>query len=220
MKLLFLLIIPVFCFSQNSNYSKLKKLPKIQYEKAVTDSIVKLESTDLWLFLKTLKNDYKTDLSPFNTDLINRFDKCKWLMEIHSLLSMLVDLKIPAPLIENSLNDKKELWDNGQWSEEFWKIIRKNHLNVKEDIYYIVDAEGQKTYNIRLLLEDKVVSNEMGANPIFNLNDTLTDYPQNKLFETLEKLNIKDITIISIDKSIELYGNNGSDGMIKVLTRQ
>jgi hypothetical protein len=219
MKLLFLLIIPLVCFSQNDNYTKLKKLPKIQFEKAVNDSIVKLESTDLELFLKTLKNDYKTDLKPFNTSLINRFDKCKWNMELLSLFSMMVDLKIPAPLIENSLNDKKELWDKGQWAEEFWKIIRKNNLKVKEDIYYKVDPLGQKKYNIRLLLEDKVEKNEIGANPLFYLNETLTEYPENRLLETLEKLNIKDITLLSINKSMELFDLKGADGTIKVLTR-
>lgn len=219
MKLLFLLIIPLFCFSQNDDYTKLKKLPKIQFEKAVTDSISKLEASDLSLFLITLKKDNKTDLKPFSSALINRFENCKWPLEMHSLLGMLVDLKIPTPLIENILNNKKELWDNGQWAEKFWKIIRDNKLKVKEDIYYKVDALGQKTYNIRLLLEDKVVNNEMGANPLLNINYKLTEYPQNMLFETLEKLNIKDIAIISIPKSVELFGYRGADGMIKVLTR-
>ena len=219
MKLLFLLIVPLVCFSQNDNYVKLKKLPEIQFEKAVRDSISKLEVSDLSLFLKTLKKDPKTDLKPFSTALINRFENCKWPMEMHSLLGMLVDLKLPAPFIENTLNNKKELWDNGQWAEKFWKIIRENNLKVKEDIYYKVDATGQKKYNIRLLLEDKVVNNEMGANPLLFLNDTLTEYPQNTLLETLEKLNIKDIAIISIPKSMELFDYRGADGMVKVLTR-
>ncbi|WP_264522219.1 hypothetical protein [Flavobacterium sp. N1994] len=219
MKLLFLLIVPLVCFSQNDNYTKLKKLPKIQFEKAVNDSISKLETSDLSLFLTTLKKDHKTDLKPFSTALINRFDNCKWPLEMHSLLEIIVGLKIPAPLIENTLNNKKELWDNGQWAEKFWKIIRENKLKVKEDIYYKVDALGQKTYNIRLLLEDKVVDYEIGANPLLYINETLTDYPQNRLYETLEKLNIKDITILSIPKSVELFDDKGADGMIKVLTR-
>lgn len=219
MKLILLLIIPMVCFSQKEEYAKLRKLPKVAFEKAINDSIITLEATELEIFLKTLKNDYKTDLKPFNNSLINKFESCKWPMEMHYLLKMLLELKMDKPLIENTLNTRKEVWDKGQWAEKFWVIIRENKLKIKEELYYSVDDKGQKTYNIKSYLEEKVVNNELGINPILSLNDKLTDYTENKLLETLLKLNIKDATIISMDKSADLFGNRGIDGMIKILTR-
>lgn len=43
MKLLLFLIIPIVCFSQEDNYRKLNKLPKGEFQKAVADSIIKLD---------------------------------------------------------------------------------------------------------------------------------------------------------------------------------
>jgi hypothetical protein len=46
----------------------------------------------------------------------------------------------------------------------------------------------------------------------------ITNYSENTLLETLEKLTIKDIQIIPKQKSVGLFGKRGVDGMIKVLT--
>ncbi|MGC4041691.1 MAG: hypothetical protein QM710_13125 [Flavobacterium sp.] len=218
MKLLFLLIIPSICFSQNS-YTKLTKLTKSEFEKAVNDSIAKLDTPELNTFLTTLKNSYKTDIKPFSNKLINKFENTSGQLEMHSLLQLLLDLKTDTAAVENILNNRKEVWDNGQWAEKFWKTIRQNKLKVKEGSYYTVDATGQKRYNLRLFLEDKVANNEIGATPLLFINSTLTDFPINQLYETLQKLDIKDISIIPIDKSIDLFGSKGTDGMLKVLTR-
>lgn len=220
MKLLFLLIIPIFCFSQKENYTQLKKLPKAGFERAVNDSITKLDSSELTHFLKTLKEEYKTDLKPFSNSLLNKFEKCKWPMEMNIILDILLDLKMDTLRIEDILNNKKEVWDNGQWGEKFWKTIRENKLKVKEGPYYSVDDKGLKTYNLRLYLEEKVLNNELGANPLLYLNYGLKDYTIHRLYETLLELNIKDISIVPISNSVELYGARGSDGMIKVLTRE
>ncbi|HNP32507.1 MAG TPA: hypothetical protein PKN96_04395 [Flavobacterium sp.] len=219
MKFLFLLLIPVISFSQKGSYAKLTKLPKSAFEKAVNDSIVNLEPTELTGFLKTLKNEYKTDLKPFSNNLNNRFENCKWPVEMNVLFNMLLDLKIETTRIENSLNNKKDIWDKDEWGEKFWQIIRKNKLKIKEGPYYSVDENGQKKYNLRLLLEDKMSNEELGANPLLYLNNNLKDYEANRLYETLQELSIKDISIVPISDSVELYGDKGINGMIKVLTR-
>lgn len=50
---------------------------------AVNDSIVKLESSCLWNFLKVLKDDYTTNLKPFNKSFISKIENSKYPMDIH-----------------------------------------------------------------------------------------------------------------------------------------
>ena len=219
MRIFIFLLLPFFCFCQEDNYKKLNKLPKAEFEKSVADSIVKLESGDLWNFLKVLQDDYKKDLKPFNESFIKKMEATKLPMDMHFLLGILIEQKTEKSIIENILNSKKEVWDNGQWSEKFWKIIREHKLNIKEDSNYTINEKGQKIYNIKSFLEEKIKNGEIGPNPILYLDYTIADYEPNQLLETLEKLNIKDIQIIPKDKSVGLFGKRGIDGMIKVLRK-
>ena len=219
MKTLFFLLIPFFCFCQEDDYSKLNKLPKVEFEKSVADSIVKLESGDLWNFLKVLKDDYKKDLKPFNENFIKKMEATKWPMDMHFLLKFLIEQKTDKVIIENILNSKKAVWDNGQWSGKFWKVIRENKLNVSEDSNYLINEKGEKSYDVKSFLEEKIKNGVIGPNPLLYLDYTLTDYETNQLFETLEKMNIKDIQIISKEEAPKMYGKRGADGMIKVLRK-
>ena len=191
----------------------------MEFEKSVADSIVKLQSGDLLNFLKVLKDDYKKDLNPFNDNFIKKMEATKWTIDMHFLLSFLIEQKTNKLTLENILNSKKAVWDNGQWSEKFWKVIRENKLNIKEDLNYSINGKGQKTYNVKSFLEEKIKNGEIGLNPILYLDYTIADYEPNQLFETLEKMNIKDIQIISKQEAPEIYGKRGSDGMIKVLRK-
>jgi hypothetical protein len=219
MRILFFLLLPLFCFSQEDNYSKLNKLPKVEFEKSVADSIAKLESGDLWNFLKVLKDDYKKDLKPFNSSFIKKMEMTKWPMDMHFLLDFLIQQKTDKVVIETILNNRKEVWDKGQWSEKFWKVIRENKLKIKENSSYSINDKGQKTYNIKSFLEEKIKSGEIGQNPLLYLDYTITDYEPNTLLEILEKMNIKDIQIVSKDEAPKLYGKRGADGMLKVLRK-
>ena len=69
MKILFLLFIPFFAFSQNESIEKIKTLPKVEFEKAFNDSIQKLESLELWNFIKNAKES-NIDLNDFNSTFI------------------------------------------------------------------------------------------------------------------------------------------------------
>ena len=219
MRLLLFLFVPIFCFCQENNYNKLNKLPKAEFEKSVADSIVKLQSGDLWNFLRVLKDDYKKDLKPFNENFIEKMENTNWPMDMHFLLNILIEQKTDKVVVENILNKKKEVWDNGEWSAKFWNVIRKNKLNVLENSSYSVDEKGQKTYNIKAFLEEKLKNGEIGQNPLLYLDYTITEYEQNHLLETLEKMKIKDIQILSKEKAPKIYGKRGADGMIKILTK-
>lgn len=218
MRILLFLLIPIFCFSQEDNYAKLNKLPKVEFEKAVSDSIVKLESGELWNFLKVLKDEYKKDLKQFNASFIKKMEMTKWPMDIHFLLNFLIQQKTEKVVIETILNNRKDLWDKGQWSEKFWKVIRENKLNITESSTYSINDKGQKTYNIKEFLEEKIKNGEIGPNPLLYLNYKIADYDENQLIETLEKIKIKDISIVPKTESVGLYGKRGLDGMIRVLT--
>jgi hypothetical protein len=54
MRILFFVLLPVFCFCQKDNYCKFNKLPKSEFVKAANDSIEKLNSGENQL-LETLE---------------------------------------------------------------------------------------------------------------------------------------------------------------------
>lgn len=218
MKQLFFLFIPFICFSQVDSFKKLDKLPKAEFETAVADSIVKLESLDLWNFLKVLENDYEKDLSPFTKNFIQKMKDTKWPMDMHFLLHFLLEQKTDQMVIEAILNTKKEVWDTGSWSGKFWQVIRENKLNVTEGPCYSVNEKGEKTYAVKALLDEKLKRGEIGRNPILFLDEKITAYKDNELLDLLEQLNITAITFVSKEKSVELFGSRGVDGMISVLT--
>lgn len=218
MKTLFFLLIPVFIFSQNENIEKMKKLPKAEFEKVFSDSIANLNSLDLWNFIKDAKES-EIELSRFNSTFINRFENAKWANEMGFLLEILIEQKTENSILEKTLNDKKEIWDKGEWSGKFWRIIIENKLKITESDYYVINEKGEKEYNIKLLIEEKIKRNEIGENPLLEVNYSVAKYNENELLETLEKLTIKDIQVIPKQTSVSLFGKNGIDGVLKVLTK-
>jgi hypothetical protein len=195
----------------------MKKLPKAEFERAFNDSIQKLESLELWNFIKNAKES-KIDLKDFNSTFLKRFETVESAIEMIFLLEILIDQKTEKSIIENTLNNKKEIWDKGTWAEKFWKIIRENDFKIRESNHYTINKKGEKQYNVKLFIEEKIKQNEMGENPLLEVDYVITNYSENTLLETLEKLTIKDIQIIPKQKSVGLFGKRGVDGMIKVLT--
>ncbi|WP_396150742.1 hypothetical protein [Flavobacterium sp.] len=94
------------------------------------------------------------------------------------------------------------------------KQIEADSLN-----HYTINEKGEKKYNVKLFIEEKIMQNEIGENPLLQVNNSITSYSENTLLETLEKLDIKDIQIIPKQKSISLFGKRGVDGVIQVITR-
>ncbi|WP_333694509.1 hypothetical protein [Flavobacterium sp.] len=218
MRILFFLLIPLISFSQNESIEKMKKLPKVEFEKTFNDSIKKLQSLELWNFIKNAKES-NVDLNDFNSTFTKRFETAKWPIEMHFLLEILIEQKTEQEIIEKTLNKKKEIWNNGEWAEKFWKIIRENQFTINESNHYTINEKGKKKYNLKLFIEEKIIQNEIGKNPLLQVNNSLTKYSENTLLETLEKLEIKDIQIIPKQKSVPLFGKKGADGVIQVFTR-
>lgn len=175
MKILFLLFIPFFAFSQNESIEKMKTLPKVEFEKAFNDSIQKLESLELWNFIKNAKES-NIDLNDFNSTFTKRFETAKWPIEMHFLLEILIEQKTEQEIIENTLNNKKEIWNNGEWAEKFWKIIRENQFTINESNHYTINKNGEKKYNLKLFIEEKIIQNEIGKNPLLQVNNSITKY--------------------------------------------
>ena len=155
----------------------------------------------------------------FISTFIKRFEIAESSIEMIFLLEILIDQKTEKSLIEKSLNDKKEIWDKGEWAEKFWKIIRKNDFKIIESNHYTINEKGEKKYNLKLFIEEKIIQNEIGKNPLLQVNNSITKYSENTLLETLEKLEINDIQIIPKQKSVPLFGKKGADGVIQVFTR-
>jgi hypothetical protein len=171
----------------------------------------------LWNFIKNAKES-EIDLKDFNSTFLKRFETVESAIEMIFLLEILIDQKTEKSIIENTLNNKKEIWDKGTWAEKFWKIIRENDFKIIESNHYTINKKGEKKYNVKLFIEEKIKQNEMGENPLLEVDYVITNYSENTLLETLEKLTIKDIQIIPKQKSVGLFGKRGVDGMIKVLT--
>ena len=217
--LIFLLLLSSTCFSQDS-YDQLKKLPKEKYQSAITDSIKKLESSDLGNFLYQIQNIDSNSLKPLNAVLVEKIQNSKSALNIHQITSILLQQNYNKQNLEEMLENKKSVWDKGEWSTKFWKLITENHLNIKSDSSYIIDSNGQKKYNVKNYIEDKIAKGEIGKKPLLILNYKPTSYEENQLIEVLNKLNIRDISISkSKADAPSLYGSRGIDGAINVLTR-
>jgi len=219
MKNIILFFLPFVCFAQTNSYDLLKKLPKLEFEKAVTDSITKLDSSDLWNFLYHLKDGDTNSLKPFNNSFVEKLKSAKYPMDMHFLLEILLEQNTEKTIVERILNQKQEIWDKGEWSEKMWNLIRAYNLQVYSSAYYSVNQNGEKNYNLNIFLQGKIRTEELGTNPILYLNYKIVSYPENQLLDTLNKLNIKDIQVTPKSKSVGLYGKRGIDGMIMVLTR-
>ena len=50
------------------------------------------------------------------------------------LIYILTKQKTEKSIIEKTLNNKKEIWNKGEWAEKFWKIIRKNQYIINENL--------------------------------------------------------------------------------------
>lgn len=218
-----LLLMPVFCLAQGNEYiekyNALNKLPKTEFEAAVNDSIQKLSPGDLLQFLYVLQVEYNTSLAPFCSNLTNRLATFNTSFDIYTLSAILLDEEqTEHAMVEKILTDKKPVWDKGEWPEKFWKLIRENGFKVPEGPFYTVNEKGEKRYDLESFLQNGLDTNEIGRNPLIQVDSTLVSYQENTLLETLGKLTIKDIEVTPKKESIGVYGKRGADGFLRILT--
>lgn len=219
MKYILLLILPLFGFSQDDYYTSLQKRSKEEQIEEITKQIQVSESLDLHNVFIGLK-DVGISLLPYNSVLIERSKKSEWPNELHIILKVLIEQGTDKLVLEKMLNSSKGVWDKGNWSQTFWDLIRDNGFSIDEGPYYTVNDNGEKAYNIKLYVGEKIKNNELGENPILAINYKLTNYDTGALFDLLKALDIADIQITPKDKATGLFGKRGIDGKIDITTRK
>lgn len=158
------------------------------------------------------------DLTPYNNIFIEKLKNSIFPYDLFILSEYLLKNDDNKLTVENILNSKINIWDTGNWSENFWRLIKSNNLNIEKPKYYSIEDLSTKKYNISEFLEAKLANNELGKKPILMINWEIINYEDEKLVEMLNELNIKQIDITSKNESVNLYGKRGIDGLIKITT--
>jgi hypothetical protein len=222
MKIILLLFLSIPCFSQDS-YAELVKFKRnapAAYEAAVSDSIRKLTSSDLGNFLYHIQLADSRALRAHNELLYEKLKHSNWPLDLYMITGILVDQYFDLNRLSETLNQKKSIWDKGEWAARFWTLIREKDLGVAQDAGYSVDRIGNKLYDVAAFIELKIAIGEIGENPLLLLDGKPTAYEPGQLVAFLSKLDIKDINVpIVKEKAPNLYGRRGIDGVIAVLTR-
>lgn len=79
---------------------------------------------------------------------------------------MLIINKENIPEIEQILSSKIEIWDTGNWSDNFWNLIEEHNLNVEKPNYYNKESTSSKKYNISAFIKTKIENDELGKEPL------------------------------------------------------
>jgi hypothetical protein len=219
MKWIIVLLLPLFAFSQEEYYNNLKKLPPGKLKEEVTAKINSLEQGELCGFFNRLK-DHNISLKPFEGSILSKANHVSSAHILYCITEILVELDIDTVPIEKTLYFRKDVWDKGEWSQEFWQLIRINKLVVPVGEFYTVDDIGYKHYNVDGYLSDKIKKGELGKDPALEINYEFIDYNEGELLETLAPLDIKEIEVIPKSKSTGLFGKKGVDGVLIILTRK
>ena len=217
---LILIFITSFCYSQTEiNYKKLKRKSNVRFEKTVTENILKLESSDLSYFISLIKKDF--DLKPFNKVFIEKAKIANYGFDISILINLLIEQNTEKRILEDILNSKKAVWDKGNWSQKIWKLILEQKLDIKtENEIYKINQFGEKEYDIANFLKQKIELNEIGLNPMLQIDNQIVSYENNELEKTLREIIISNIDVMTKDKSVNLFGKKGIDGVIQITTKK
>jgi hypothetical protein len=190
-----------------------------EQQNEIISKITTLESGTLWNYLKPLLDD-NYNLLPYNKNLIEKVQDSQWPYDIYFLINILIEQKTDKKTLKKLLEDKKNIWDKGNWSQKFWELIRENDLLVAEGPDYTVNEKGEKAYNVELYINERIKNNELGHNPILSIDHKITPYTPGELLIMLISLKLAAIEIIPKAKAISLIGKRGIDGMIEIFTRK
>jgi Fe-S cluster biosynthesis and repair protein YggX len=214
MKWTFLLFFPLLVFSQDNSFNGIKKLPKEKLEIVINDSIQKMVSLDLYNFLLYIEEEKLANLKDYNKQLIAKMDASKWPIDLHFLAIILIEQKTDKSIIENILDNKRDVWElNSNWSSRFWILINENKLSISASPIYSKEQISE-------ILDNYIKENKLGTNPMLSLNGyDLAEYEKDKLKEFLYGLNILYIGFVSKEDCPKKYGYRGREGMLIVKTK-
>ena len=218
MKIILILLCTFSAFAQDS-FDLLRKLPKERYHSAVADSIRKLEGSDLGNFLYHIQEKDNAILDSQTEIIFEKLATAKGQLSIHLMLTILLKQQFDKQKISDVLESRKQVWDDGEWSRKFWKLITDNKLQVSAGDYYSVNEKGEKIYDTERFVKENIENGKIGLKPLLFLNYNLNSYDES-LTDLLARLNIRELRVSkSKVEAPQLYGIRGKDGAIEVLTK-
>lgn len=198
----------------------IKKESEDDYLEAVQHNIEQLESHDLLNFINVVRENF--DLNDFQKDLITKMQDVEYPFGLNFLINELIKNEKNHPVIENTLNNKKAIWDKGNWSKKYWDLIKKYNFKIENEPFYSLNENGNKIYDIDKFISFHTKNGEIGKFPIISVDYELKfNYSENfnSLKEYLETLDIQSIEVIKSEDAVELYGSRGKDGFLAIMTK-
>jgi hypothetical protein len=214
---LLIIFILLFCLSCKTTYENFNKKSDKKKLEFVRENVNEFGGSDLWNFIHQLKKE-NVDLSIYNDIFKEKLQKVEFAYDFYILTNLLSQNSENNTYLTKIINEKIELWDSGNWSDKMWELIVDNNFDISNPNYYTVN-KGIKTYNFQEFLNEKIINNELGENPLLTINYDMVFYKKGTLVEIIDSLNIKQIDYKSISESIKLFGKRGKDGIIDILTK-
>tara|TARA_R110002111_G_scaffold262310_2_gene337957 strand:- start:13 stop:669 length:657 start_codon:yes stop_codon:yes gene_type:complete len=212
--IIFILLFCLSCKTTFENFNEKSDKKKLEF---VRENVNEFGGSDLWNFIYQLKKE-NVDLSIYNEVFKEKLEKVEFAYDFYTLSSLLSQNYENNAYLTKIINEKIELWDSGNWADKMWELIEDNNFAISNPKYYSIE-NGRKIYRFAEFMTDKINTNKLGENPLLTIDYDVVFYDKGKLTQTVDTLKIKQIDYIPISESINLYGNRGKDGMIKILTK-
>lgn len=215
-RLFLLTLITILSCKTNDTFSLRKMNEKVRYQH-IYENINSKNGAELGNFIYHIKES-KINLKLYNQILIEKLENAKFPYDINILSQTLLENETNKSKIENILNSKINIWDKGNWSENFGVLIKKYNLNIEKPKYYELDSNSIKNYDVSEFIKTQINNDIIGENPLLIVDWNIINYEEGKLIETLNKLDIKQMDYTSKNNAVNLYGKRGIDGLLNVTT--
>ena len=212
--ILYILLLCLGCKTTFENFNKKSEKNQLKF---IECNLNDLKGSDLGNFIYQLQQE-NVDFVKYNSLFKEKLKNSEFAYDLYILTDLLLQYPKNKIYLESILNHKTSIWDSGNWGDKFWKIISDNNLKVTYPNYYSVN-KGIRNYDFTKFLSEKIANDELGTNPLLMINYDIVDYENEKLIETIDTLNIKQIDYLPKSKSVLLFGKRGKDGKIDILTK-
>jgi hypothetical protein len=197
----------------------IKSVSNDDYKLSVQKNIEQLTGHELLNFLKVIQLNFSLD--EFENSLVNKMEKVNYPFDLDFLMRILIQNKNNHSRIEQILNNRKEIWDTGNWSIKYWHFIHENNFKIETSSYFRINENGLKVYDINKFINYYESKGEIGSFPLIKINHSLNlSYSKeySTLKDFLQTLNIQNIVVKKSEDAIKLYGNRGKDGFLDIMT--
>jgi hypothetical protein len=197
----------------------IKSVSYDDYKLSVQKNIEQLVSHDLLNFIMVIQENF--DLYEFENDLLVKMEKVEYPFDLDLLMRILIQNENNNSRIEQILNEKKAIWDTGNWSKKYWEFINENNFKIETSSYFRINENGLKVYDIDKFINYYESKGEIGSFPIIQINHSLNLYYSKEystLKDFLQTLEIQNIVVKKSEDAIKLYGSRGKDGFLEIMT--